>query len=274
MFNTPRLRPSVGNIVLIGGGIFLLALTFRLYRSSQNVRMGIRQTLSGGEANHQLETAKHELAENPEDLAALTAMALAYYQKGPAFYVDAMNALEKARNLGAVNENLFYYAGVMYDALGVPEYAINEFSKYLRNRPGDYEVCIRLANLYFRQNHFEEAGALYRQAIRQGPRDATAWFNYALIHKEKKNYPEALACLERVRKLAGHLPEGGLFQEGEIYRLQGSDERAIQAYNQELAQNPNYLPALESLEALVRRRGDRARSRDLKKRILALKTHH
>ena len=58
-----------------------------------------------------------------------------------------MNALEKARSLGATSESLFYYAGVMYEALGLPDYAVNELSKYLRHYPDDYDTQMRLANL-------------------------------------------------------------------------------------------------------------------------------
>ena len=53
----------------------------------------------------------------------------------------SINALEKARSLGANSESLFYYAGVMYEALGLPDYAANELSKYLRHHPEDYEIC-------------------------------------------------------------------------------------------------------------------------------------
>src|SRR5262249_4139638 len=150
--------------------------------------------------------------------------------KGPEHYVEAMNALEKARSLGATSEHLFFYAGVMYDTLGLPDYAINEFSNYLRHHPNDYETMIRFANLKFRQKRVDEAQALYKEALHLWPKDATAWFNYAVINKEKGNYVEAIKCLDQVVHIAGRMPPGGFYEQGEICRLQGDNAKALQYY--------------------------------------------
>lgn len=252
-------------------GVALIALTLRLYSGFNSDRPVSRFHSSPSSADRQIESAQAYLNSHPEDINANIALSMAHYQKGPDHYVDALNALDKARTLGATDERLFYYAGVMYDALGLPDYAINEIAKYLRHHPGDYETTLRLANLYFRQKRVDQAHALYKEALHAWPKDATAWFNFAVINKEKGDYPAALDSMEQVKRIAGRLPAGGLYQEGEIYRLQGNAPKAFQCYQQELALHPGYIPALEATEVMIRARGDLKQSRNLRKRITELK---
>ena len=75
----------------------------------------------------------------------------------------------------------------------------------------------------------------------------------------------------KVKELTKALPEGGLYQEGEIQRLKGSDDQAIPLYLQELALHPQYLPALVALEAAQRRKSMWKEARETRQRIAALK---
>jgi len=258
---------------LAAGGLLLVGLTLYKYPTFEisSRTLSTRPQYTPDAADRQVESAKAYLTNHPDDFNTYIALSMAYYAKGPEHYVEAMNALDKARSLGATSEQLFFYAGVMYEALGLPDYAINEFSKYLRHHPNEYETMIRLANLHFRQKHLDDAQAMYKEAIHLWPNDATAWFNYALINKEKANYPVALNCLDQVVKIAGRLPAGGLYEQGEIYRLKGDSPRALQYYQQELARQPNFIPALEATEAIIRAKGDVKQAKNIRKRIVELK---
>jgi tetratricopeptide (TPR) repeat protein len=272
--NVPRKRtPHLWEIGLVAAGVSLSALTLYFYPTfgPSNQAPSALPALSPAESDRHIADLRDRINSNPEDFHLHYSLALAYFQKGPDHYVEALNALEKARSLGHTSEHLFFYAGVMYDALGLPDYAANEFSKYLRHHPKDYETTLRLANVYFRQKRFDQAYALYEVALREWPKDATAWFNYALINKEKGNHDQALAALGEVRDIAGSLPEGGLFQEGEIYKLKGDAAKAEERYQQEIAAHPTYIPALEAIEASAKARGDTKVARELRKRIADLK---
>jgi|GEM_PF-1737335 tetratricopeptide (TPR) repeat protein len=266
--------PRTGDWVLIAAGIAAISLSFYFYPVIlHSGSRSVHARMSGGEADRQIEEAKKRLASTPDDLDALTALAIASYEKGPDYYVDALNALEKARSLGALNDSLFFYAGVMYGALGLPDYAINEFSKYKRHHPKDYETNLRLANLEFQQRRLDEAVNDYRQALQLWPKDATLWFNYALVAKEKGDYKQAIEALDRVSKYAGGLPEGGFYEEGEVYRLQGNEDKALQDYRHELELHPDYIPALEAMDVVLRHKGDLKQSQEIRKRIMGLKKH-
>ncbi len=195
----------------------LCAITWKQYRSlsapsTDNVFEKTSPALAGAQAA----TLKSHVESNPEDFNAWARLGIAYFHKGPDDYPLGLNALEKARALGAVSEALFYYAGVMYDELGLLDYAINELEKFNRHRPGLFEVQVRLANLYLRRKDLDKAESLYRDLLRRDSKDPTLWFNYAMVQKERSDGPGALASLEKVRQLAGQLPPEGLLQESEI----------------------------------------------------------
>jgi len=265
-------RSILWDVALVAGGLLLVGTTFRAYRFFEPTEGPSRHIVySPAEADHRIESAKSYLGSHPDSYSALTDLAIAYFQKGPDSYIDAMNALEKARAAGATNDSLFYYAGVMYDALGLPDYAANELSKYLRHYPDDYESLVRLANVYYRENKFNEAQTLYRRAVQEWPKDPTVWFNLAVVNIEMKSLDEAASDLQQVIKLAGQLPEGGYYQQGEIARLKGLEDNAIQSYQQELTVRPDYIPALEALESISKHRGDMKQARALQKKITDLK---
>ncbi len=228
--------------------------------------------LSARQAEGTIRSTKSYLESHPEDFNAWSSLGIAYYYKGPESYADGINALEKARALGATSEALFYYAGVMYEALGLPDYASNELAKYLRHHPDDYETQVRLANLLSREKKTEEAYKMYQALTKRWRGDPTMWFNFGIVSKEKGDLDGALLCFTRAKDLAKVLPEGGYFEEGEIQRLKGSDDQAIPLYNEELTLHPEYLPALTALEAAQRRKSMWKEARETRKRIADLKT--
>jgi tetratricopeptide (TPR) repeat protein len=265
-------RPELlSELAIAGGGVVIIGLTLTRYPAfdaSQPPRS--RSTLSPSAANRQLESAKSYLTSHAEDINAHVALTMAYFHKGPDYYVEGLNALEKARALGATSDHLFFYAGVMYDALGLPDYAINELTKYLRHHPEDYETTVRLANLHFKTKRYGQAETLYQQALRAWPKDGTAWYNYALLHKEKGEYDRALEYLDKAAAISGSLPAGGVYEKGEIARLKGDNDLAMTLYDQELAVNPEYIPALEAKEHMLRAKDFKA-SRALRKQISEIK---
>ena len=258
---------------MIAGGVLAAAMTLRAYRSFDALSGTPEQNrLTHGQGRSLVSSAKSYLSSNPEDFNAWSQLAVAYYSLGPDSYPDAINALEKARSLGATSESLFYYAGVMYEALGLPDYAVNELSKYLRHYPDDYETQMRLANLLVQLKKYDDALKLYQTLAKSGPTDPTLWYNFAVVNKEKGDLDAALTCFKKLHQLVKEPPDGELYQEGEVMRLKGSDDQAIALYQQEISLHPSFLPALTALEAAQRRKGLYKEARETRKKIAALKT--
>src|SRR3989344_4499912 len=84
-----------------------------------------------------VEQVQRELEKDPENIQALIRMGITHYQMGKEHYLDALNELEHARELGAVDPRIFYYLGVMYQEVGLYSYAIPELERFLRNFPED-----------------------------------------------------------------------------------------------------------------------------------------
>jgi tetratricopeptide (TPR) repeat protein len=257
----------------IAAASLLLLLIARINPSVQSVRTSSGKPIvwSASEADRQISAAQDALKNNPEDLNALNAMAVGYFSKGQEFYVEGMNALERARALGSTNELLFYYAGVMYSALGLPDYAINDLKRYLRHHPKNYEARVRLANLYFHANQLDDAYEAYREALKEWPNDPTVLLNYSVTAVKKNDAESAEQALDQLQAREGKLPPGGLYQRGEIAKLKGDEKGAIAFYQQELAQNPDHLPSLEALESALRRQGDQKAARAIKTKINEVK---
>jgi tetratricopeptide (TPR) repeat protein len=253
--------------------MLLAGLALRAYRGFDAPSGRASQNkLSPQEADSAIAAGKSYLSSNPEDYDAWSQLAISYFYKGPDSYADGLNALEKARALGATSESLFYYAGVMDEALGLPDYALNELSKYARHHPDDYETQVRLANLMAQEKKYDDAYKLYQVLAKRNLQDPTLWYNLAMVSKEKGDLDGALAGLEKANKLAGHLPEGGLYQEGEIQRLKGSDDLAIALYQQELSLHPQYVPALSALAAAQGRKQLWKEARETRKKLAELKS--
>jgi len=257
---------------VVVGGVLIAGLTLRAYRGF-DVPSGnpTRNRLPLWQARSTVNSATAYLHSNPDDFNAWSQLAIAYFSLGPDSYPDAMNALEKARALGSTSEALYYYAGVMDEALGLPEYAINELSKFLRHHPDDYDTQMHLANLLTQQKKYEDAFRYYQELAKRDPRDPTLWFNFALVCKEKGDLDGSLAAFGKLHQLVKELPEGGLYQEGEVWRLKGSDDQAIAFYQQEISHHPSFMDAYVSLEAAQRRRGLTKEARETRKTITALK---
>jgi tetratricopeptide (TPR) repeat protein len=255
------------------GGVLIAGLTLRVYRGFDGPSGNpAKNRLTPDQAQNIVNSASVYLHSNPEDFNAWSQLAIAYFNLGPESYPDAMNALEKARSLGANSESLYYYAGVMYETLGLPDYAINELSRFLRHFPEDYETQIHLANLLAQQKKYDDAYRLYQGLMRRNSGDPTLWFNFALVSKEKGDLDGALSAFARLHQLVKELPEGGLYQEGEIWRLKGLDNQAISFYQQENSLHPSSLPAFVALESAQRRLGLSKEARETRKKISALKS--
>ncbi len=252
--------------------MLLVGVTLKSYRSF-SVPTGPPQyhKLTAKEAEGTIRSIQSFLETHPEDFKAWARLAIAYYYKGPEFYGDGLNALEKARSLGATSEILFYYAGLMYEALGLPEYAYHELSKYLRHFPDDFETRVRLANVLAKQGKTEEAYKQYGLLTEKWPKDATLWYNFGVVSKERGDLDGALSCFLKAKELSKTLPEGGIFQQGEVMRLKGSLDEAMAFYQQELALHPQHMPSLLALEALQKKKSLWKEARETRKKINDLK---
>jgi Tfp pilus assembly protein PilF len=134
----------------------------------------------------------------PEDIKALEEAGRLKFQLGQQHYIAAIADLERARELGLADARSFYYLGVMYQSVGLYDFAAQEYRKFLSNFPDDAEVRMLLAKLYYAAEDFPGAVREYETLQRAGGKDPVLLENLALARwKNKQDYAAALSELRQ-----------------------------------------------------------------------------
>ena len=154
------------------------------------------------------------LAAAPEDIQALAEAGRLKYQLGSPRYIEAIADLERARALGLADVRSFYYLGSMYQAVGLYDFAAQEYRKFLNNYPQDPEVRMLLAKLLYAAGDYAGAVKEYETLAKAGTPDAVLLENLLLARwKNKQDYSGALAQLRALGPSGAFL---GDYAEGRI----------------------------------------------------------
>lgn len=160
-------------------------------------KLGETEPALGGRLDRKIAGVEERLKTNPEDLKALFEAGLLKFRKGPTLYPGAIADLEKARQLGLADERLFYYLGVMYQGVGLYDFACEEYRKFLRNRPDDFEISMRLAKLDYDALRFSEAARGYEILKLKYPKNPVVLENLTLaLWKNNQDYSKSLLELK------------------------------------------------------------------------------
>ncbi len=92
----------------------------------------------------------------------------------------------------------------------------------------------------------DDAEAALKQAIRQNPEYAAAWFNLGTVYLNKKQYPDAQKALREAVRLNRDDAEAWN-NLGMIAGEQGSYDEALTAFRNAARANPNYLIAVQNM---------------------------
>lgn len=200
--------------------------------------------------------AKALLQKEPENIQALMDLAQADFELGQDHYVDGLEALERARELGALDDRLFFYAGVMYEAKGLLDYARPEFERFLRHHPGDVETRLRLGNLYYKIDELDKAIEQYQKVLEQKPDDPLVAFNLAVAYRDREKWNEGLELLNRVIQSRRRLPAGENKLLGELYIGAGKPAQALESFQAELTQNQGDPELWQQMARIYEQQGD------------------
>ncbi len=135
---------------------------------------------AAGRAEARLKELSGELRSTPDDLKALDESGCLKFQLGPARYPEAIADLEKAESLGLTDARAFYYLGVMYQGVGLYDFAEHNYRKFLNNYPRDREARMLLAKLYYSSGKYPEAAQEFAEIRRRGSTDPVLLENLTL----------------------------------------------------------------------------------------------
>jgi len=159
--------------------------------------------MQAARAERRLEELAKAVAQNPNDIKALDESGRLKFQLGTTRYVEAIADLERARALGLADPRAFYYLGVMYQAVGLYDFAAQEYRRFLNNFPGDAEVRMLLAKLYYSAGDYPGAVREYEALRRDGADDAVLLENLALARWKNKQDPAAALAELRTKGAPG-----------------------------------------------------------------------
>ena len=172
--------------------------------------------------------AQERLKVNSQDIASLVELGTLHFEKGKDFYPDAINDLEEARELGALDPRLFYCLGIMYQEMGLYPFALEEYRRYLRHYPNDKEIRMLLAKLLYKQGHFPEAVGEYERLKFHFPNDPLIEENLGLSLWGAKATPRAVESFNTLKAMGGEESRRAEFYLGVISSEQKNHKEALE----------------------------------------------
>jgi tetratricopeptide (TPR) repeat protein len=129
------------------------------------------------------------------------------------------------------------YLAMSYLSLGDTENAIKAYKSAFTIDPYRDDIRIKLGNLYFSQERFEEARAEYAEAVRLNPSTVN---RYALgqAYIELGRFSEAETQYSEIQRLTPG-EAGGYLGMGQAYSRQGNHEEAIAQFKEAVSRDAN-----------------------------------
>ncbi|MBI5623214.1 MAG: tetratricopeptide repeat protein [Elusimicrobia bacterium] len=202
--------------VLIGPALFVFGWYWN-YRRVDLPRRGPSGSVpTVPNMDHELRAAQEKLRGDPQDPGALVRLGVLYFEKGKEHFPDAINALEEARDLGALDARVFYCLGMMYQDLGLSGFAVDEFRRYLRNNPEDREVRLLVAKLLYQLGRHPEAVSEYERLKYQYPNDKIVEENLGLSLWAAKQYARAAESFLALKGYGAAEARRSAFYQGQL----------------------------------------------------------
>jgi len=184
-------------------GMFLFFMLAALYvymgrvnRAAPDFPRTAADFMQSSKAERRLAELQAALAANPDDMPALAEAGRLKYQLGQPRYIEAIADLERARGLGHADARSFYYLGSMYQAVGLYDFAAQEYRKFLNNFPADTEARMLLAKLCYAAGDFPGAVREYELLLKDDTADPVLLENLALARwKNKQDHSKILSDL-------------------------------------------------------------------------------
>lgn len=188
------------------------------------------------------ETIYRELAAGGERRPALEALAELYLQSGRARQaVETLSALTRE-----APDNLYYHSRLAWtlDAVGRTDSAAEYFERLIALRPEAAALHFDRALLLRKLKRHEEAIAAYREALERGiERPEEVWSNLGVLYTDLRRPHEARACYEEALAIdPAYAP--ALFNLAGLHEEAGERELAIALYERLLALDPRHREAL------------------------------
>jgi len=149
---------------------------------------------------------------------------------------------------GHVRVNLGW---VYYELYGL-EAALAEFHRAIAAAPNQPDGYFAAGRVLVREKMYNEAIKFYQESVARSPEYQRAYYELAEACYLNNQFEPAMAAIERAMQLGStDLRLSVMLRAGKIYERAGEIEKAIAAYRQVLALDPDYTAAQTALARLV-----------------------
>lgn len=177
--------------------------------------------------NAAIVAAQEKLKGDPQDISTLVELGTLHFEKGKEYYPDAINELEDARELGALDPRIFYCLGTMYQEVGLPSFALEEYRRYLRHYPDDKEIRMLAAKLLYRQGSFADAVKEYERLKYHHAGDSLIEENLGLSLWQDKQLDRAVDSFNQLRSMGVDQAKRAEFYLGQIAFERGDFKASV-----------------------------------------------
>ena len=254
------------------------ALIGALYLGLRGSTPYARRTISFPPApklNAALAAAQERLKANPQDIAALVEAGTLHFEQGKEHYVDAINELEEARELGALDPRIFYCLGIMYQEVGLYSFALDEYRRFLRHYPDDKEIRLLSAKLLYKQGSYREAVADYERLKFRHPGDSLIEENFGLSLWGAKEVDRAIESFNLLRGMGPEQARRAEFYLGQIFYDRGDAAASLEHLLKAEGRPASAIPGIEidrlqaALAAAYQKLGQLTEAKNAWERVLA-----
>ncbi len=186
---------------------------------------------------------------HPNSNTANALMGVVYLELG--MEKEAVKYLEKAVEILPYDYESYNNLGIVYGKLGEAEKALNAFMTGIGLRPNDDTIKINLSVFYQRQKEYGKAEKILGYLCTKSPRNAQLHFRLGSVHRDARQYDEAIQELQRSIELAPEIINPYV-ELGNIYATEMRDsEKAKYYYTRGIEAAPRAKSRIQDLRWMV-----------------------
>ena len=137
------------------------------------------------------------------------------------------------------------YLAMAYIQLEDTDSAVKAYKTAYQIDPSRDDIHVKLGNLYFSQEKYEDARSEYADAVRLNPSTVNR-YSLGQAYIELGRFEDAASQFNEIIRLASKDP-GGYFGLGQTYSRQGKHEDAIVQYKEAISRDPYLYGAYEQM---------------------------
>jgi Flp pilus assembly protein TadD len=154
-----------------------------------------------------------------------------------------------------------HYLAMAYIQLEDSDNAIKAYKSAYQIDPGRDDIHVKLGNLYFSQEKYEDARAEYAEAVRLNPGTVNR-YSLGQAYIELGRFEDAATQFAEIIRLAPNDP-GGYLGLGQTYSRQEKRAEAIAQYQEAISRDPDLYGAYEQMGYTYADMGDMEKAQEM-----------